>query len=381
VQKATLTDLQIKRLASPAKGTLTYWDANVKGLGLRVSQGGAKKFIVLVGSGSRQKIGRYPSVTLEAARKQAKRTLGEIALGRYMPRSIGFEDARELFLEDVERRNRSNTAYEYRRVLSKHFAFGKKPLSEITAQEISRCLDRLKDTPSEARHALTAIKVLLHWAVRRGYLLYDPCGALQAATRPVSRERVLSDRELAEVLVKTAKASFPYGKIVMLLILTGQRRGEIASLKWSYIDTDDRTITLPSEITKNRRQHTFPFGQGVADILEGMPQLGDYLFPASREHVRGKPTTVFNGWPKAKTQLDAKLEDAEPWTLHDLRRTFSTGLASLGIAQVVVEKLLNHVSGGALSPIAQVYNRHSYMAEMRAAIEAWEGKLATLVRP
>ena len=181
--------------------------------------------------------------------------------------------------------------------------------------------------------------------------------------------------------MNAVKTPYPFGFIVMLLILTGQRRGEIAALKWSYINVDDRTITLPAEATKNRRQHTFPFGQGVADILEGMPQLGDYLFPASREHVRGKPTTVFNGWPKAKAQLDAKLENVEPWTLHDLRRTFSTGLAALGIAQVVVEKLLNHVSGGALSPIAQVYNRHSYMAEMRAAIEAWEDKLATLVKP
>ncbi len=165
------------------------------------------------------------------------------------------------------------------------------------------------------------------------------------------------------------------------MILTGQRRGEIASLKWSYVDRDNRTITLPATLTKNRRQHTFPYGQGVADILGVIPEQGDYLFPASRDHVRGKPTTVFNGWPKAKAELDQKLEGVDPWTLHDLRRTFSSGLAALGVAQVVVEKLLNHVSGGTLSPIAQVYNRHSYMEEMRAAIAAWEAKLASLVKP
>jgi integrase len=161
-----------------------------------------------------------------------------------------------------------------------------------------------------------------------------------------------------------------------LLVLTGQRRGEIGALKWEYIDKEARTITLPPTLTKNRRQHTFPYGHAVADILEGIPEQSDFLFPASREHVRGKPTSVFNGWPKAKAQLDAKLAHVEPWTLHDLRRTFSSGLAALGIAQVVVEKLLNHVSGGTLSPIAQIYNRHSYMNEMRAAIAAWEVKLA-----
>ena len=376
-----LTDIAIRRLPTPAKGTMTYWDSSTKGLGLRVSQGGAKTFIVLIGSGKRHKIGRYPNVTLQAARVAAKRTLGEVALGQYLPKSIAFDDAKTLFLAAAEKRVRPRTAADYRRLLSKHFPFGRKQLGEITTQDIANRIDRIKNAPSEAHHALVAIKVFFRWVYRRGHVQEDPTGRIQAAVRSGARERVLSNDELGQVMKAAAKMPYPFGFIVMLLILTGQRRGEIASLKWSYVDMDDRTITLPAEATKNRRQHTFPFGQGTADIFEEVPQLGDYLFPASREHVRGKPTTVFNGWPKAKAQLDAKLENVEPWTLHDLRRTFSTGLASLGIAQVVVEKLLNHVSGGALSPIAQVYNRHSYMVEMRAAIEAWEGKLATLVRP
>ena len=98
---------------------------------------------------------------------------------------------------------------------------------------------------------------------------------------------MLSDDELGKVVAKAATMPYPFGPIVMLLILTGQRRGEIASLKWSYIDRDNRTITLPAMLTKNRRQHTFPFGQGVADIFDVIPEQGEYLFPASRDHVRG----------------------------------------------------------------------------------------------
>ena len=376
----TLTDLAIRRLPKPEQGTVTYWDANTKGLGLRISQGGAKTFIVLVGSGRRHKIGRYPSITLQAARVEAKRTLGEVALGKFLPKTITFDDAKTLFLDTAAQRNRPRTVSDYRRLLTRHFPFGKRQLSDITTQDIVRRLDRIKDTPFEANHALVAAKVFFRWLQRRGYVQADPSSALQASARLLARERVLTDAEVAQVFSNAATMGFPFGLIVMLLILTGQRRGEIASLQWSYINDDDRTITLPAAVTKNRRQHTFPYCQAVADILKVVPRQGEYLFPASRDHVRGKPTTVFNGWPKAKVQLDSKLENVEPWTLHDLRRTFSSGLAALGVAQVVVEKLLNHISGGTLSPIAQVYNRHSYMDEMRAAIAEWEAKLASLVQ-
>jgi integrase len=162
------------------------------------------------------------------------------------------------------------------------------------------------------------------------------------------------------------------------LILTGQRRGEIASLKWDYVNPQEQTITLPASLTKNGRQHTFPYGQRVADVLAAVPNQADYLFPAARSHVRDKPTTVFNGWPKAKATFDARLDRIAPWTLHDLRRTFSSNLAAIGIAPHITERLLNHVSGK-ISGIAAIYNRHSYMDEMRAAIDAWEAKLASLV--
>ena len=293
----TLTDVAIRRLPAPTKGTVTYWDLNTKGLGLRVSQGGAKTFIVLIESGKRHKIGRYPNVKLQDARVAAKRTLGEVALGEYLPKSIAFDDAKTLFLAAAEKRVSPRTAEDYRRLLNRHFPFGRKQLGEITTQDIANRIDRMKDAPSEAHHALVAAKVFFRWLYRRGRVQEDPTGRIQAAVRPTARERVLSDTELGQVMMNAVKTPYPFGFIVMLLILTGQRRGEIAALKWSYINVDDRTITLPAEATKNRRQHTFPFGQGVADILEGMPQLGDYLFPASREHVRGKPTTVFNGWP------------------------------------------------------------------------------------
>ena len=113
-------------------------------------------------------------------------------------------------------------------------------------------------------------------------------------------------------------------------------------------------------------------------MLEAVPLQGDYLFPAARSHVRGKPTTTFNGWSKAKTMLDDKLVSVAAWTLHDLRRTFATNLAALGVPIQVTEKILNHVSG-TISGVAAVYNRHTYMDEMREAVGLWEKKLQSLL--
>lgn len=143
--------------------------------------------------------------------------------------------------------------------------------------------------------------------------------------------------------------------------------------------TDD-LCTIPAAVTKNRRTHTFPLGPIARALLDAIPRFNDnpYVFPAQRQS--SEATTVFNGWSKPKADLDKKLS-IEPWTLHDLRRTFSSGMASIGVPQIVAEKLLNHVSGGTQSPIAQVYNRYSHLDEMREAVLKWESYLDRLDLP
>jgi integrase len=151
---------------------------------------------------------------------------------------------------------------------------------------------------------------------------------------------------------------YPYGTIVKLLILTGQRRGEIAGLRRSWI-TDD-AITFPQGFTKNRREHRIPISPLTEEIIARIPGVTDLLFPARGTEKKVLP---FNGWSKSKTEFDAPLGIPE-WTLHDLRRTYSSNLAKLGVPIHVTERLLNHVTG-IISGIAAVYNRHSYWEEMR----------------
>jgi integrase len=373
-----LTDITVRELKAPKRGQKFYADDVLAGFGVRVSQGGTKSFVLVHGPRrQRVTIGRYPIITLADARTEAKRRSAEIILGKFKPRSISFEDAKRRFLEACEAKNRARTVADYRRLL-KHFPFGKTQLSQISRHDIAQRLDKLRKTPSETNHALVAVKVFFRWTERQGFLESNPCGALRAQQAMVARDRVLTERELAEVLRLAMREPYPFGPIVTLLVLTGLRRGEVAAMRWSWIDLQNRTITVPAEIAKNRRQHVLPFGDLALEVLQSVPNMGDLLFPASRSHVRGRLTSVYNGWPKAKVSFDKKLNCVAHYTLHDLRRTFSSQLASLGTPIHVTEKLLNHVSG-TVSGVAAVYNRYSYAPEMRAAVEAYETRLKELL--
>jgi len=371
-----LTDISVKALTAPAKGQTTYWDASHTGFGLRISQGGTKTFVVVHGVERRRfTIGRYPTISLKQARDKAKELQAGLTLGLIEKRpSPASTDALKLYLEASEAKNRPGTVTEYRRLLTNHFAFGRKRLSEITRADIQAKLNKLKDRPSEQRHAFVALKVFFNWAVREEHLPVSPIASMQPPTRQRSRERVLEPKELVEIFEKATAYHRPYGHIVQLLILTGQRRGEIGALRWSWIDRDKQLITYPPEFTKNRRLHVLPYGKRVAAILDDIPEHvgSDFVIPGR------KPGSHFNSWSKSKRMFDATLEGVDPYVIHDLRRTYSSILAQLGTPIHVTEKLLNHVSG-TISGVAAIYNRHSYLDEMREAVTAYEEHLGQWV--
>lgn len=374
-----LTEFSLRAAEPPLSGTVTLWDGGLKNFGCRISAKGTKSFIVLLGSGRRHTIGRYPLVSLADARAAARRILAEKALGKERPGSISYRAAVEEFIEVCNEKNRPGTVVEYRRLLNSHFPFGTTKLSEITIGQIEKYLKGLAGRPSEQRHAFVAIKMFFKWSLKRHYILANPCDALFGLPKPPSRSRVLTNDELRAVLLQARAEVGAYGKIVELLILTGQRRGEIAALQWDWINEKERTISLPSAICKNGREHVFPYGDLAVAVLKTIPRRSPYLFPATKERRIGQPATTFAGWNKPKAALDGRCDIAH-WTLHDLRRTFATNLAALQIPPHVTERLLNHASG-TISGVAAIYNRHAYIEEMRQAVEAWEKRLIELLSP
>ena len=165
-----------------------------------------------------------------------------------------------------------------------------------------------------------------------------------------------------------------YGAIVRLLILTGQRKSEIADLKWSEIDFDKRQIHLSAARTKNGREHIVPLSNEAMRILKAMPVV------AGREYVFGEGRRGFQGWSKSKWLIGTKLPaDMPPWTLHDIRRSVITHLCEHGIAEPhIAEAIANHVSGHRAG-VAGVYNRAAYAAEKREALERWGERVSALV--
>lgn len=368
----SLTDLQIKRLKAPETGQKTYYDNALPGFGVRVSQGGTKTFVVLYGKDrKRRSLGRYPDLSLAEARLLAKQAQVDITLDDRHPKSslpkVSFDAARTKFLSDCEARTKPRTVDEYRRLLHRHYHFDQ-DICDLTRHDIASVVEGIKAKPSEQKHAFVAIQTMMNWCVKRGFLDLSAVPPMTLKSRP--RERVLSDRELAAVWTRAETFGYPYGPIVQLLILTGQRKGEVVGLRRSWIA--DQRIVYPSEFVKNQRSHTVPLGKRAQRLTDALPGQTDLFFPSRFEDE--KP---FNGFSKCKAAFDQDIE-VEPYTLHDLRRTFSSTMAKLGTPIHVTERILNHVSG-TISGVAAVYNRHAYIDEMQEAFSVYEDYLADVL--
>lgn len=354
------TELTIRNLKPGS-----YFDAKMPAFGIRIGKNRKTWMVIRGRERIRTRVGHYPALPLAEARKKALVLLGTPL--EQNPVST-FAEGRELFLRThCSQKQRERTRKETERLLTKHFAsLDPKKLSTITTAQISSILDGLLKTPSEAQHAFKVARTFFRWAEKRGYCK-NIC-TMPAPSREISRERVLTDDELRRVY---RGGTDQFGQIVRLLILTGQRRSEISTLKWEYIDLERGEISLPPEGVKNGRRHNFPIGPIAKKILGEVPKAGDYLFLARRRE------TPFTGFSSCKADLDAETGVGN-WTLHDLRRTFATNLAGLGVAPHVIERLLNHITGS-LSPIALRYNKAKYDKEMREALLLWEAHLARIL--
>jgi integrase len=374
---ANLTDLAIRSFPVPTSGQKAYFDDAVPGFGVRVSQGGTRSFFLFTGKAHnrrRHSIGRVGIITLAQARAEAKRLLAEQTLGLSKPKSITFSAALEIFEQQKYPELKPRTVYDYKATFRRHFSkkLGDVRLADISFEDVTAITDKLVRVPSEQRHALVVGNTFFRWCVRRRFLKHSPLDGVDVP-KPSSRKRVLSDDELVAVYRAAEAMPGPFGPIVQLLILTGQRRGEIASLHSSWLNLTDRSFTLPEGFAKNHRVHTVPLGPMALDII-GTIQREGLLFPARGGHDR-----PFCGFSKSKETLDEGLEDVAPFTLHDLRRTFSTGLARLGVAPHIKEALLNHAA--AKSEVEAIYDHYRYEPEKRDAIEKWESHVAMLLRP
>lgn len=391
-----LTILAIRNL-KPGMARREIPEGLVSGLYFILQPGGAASWALRYRRGGKPRkltLGPYPAVELGLARDLARKAIGELAQGRdpagekqsakLAARVPDGHDLVEKIGEQFIARHiratmRPSWAREAERMVRKEIigAWHGRRLSKIDKADIHKLLDAIVDRPAPilANRVFATLRRMCSWAVVRGVLDASPSDRVKPPTAEKSRDRVLSDDELRAVWQSAEALGWPFGPLVQLLALTGQRRDEVASARWSEVDFDAKVWTLPKERCKNNVAHHVPLSPQALRILENLPRImddQDFVFTTN-----GK--TAVSGFSRAKRRLDAALpSDMEPWTFHDLRRTFASGCARLGVAVHVVEAALNHKSG-TIRGVAAVYNRYSYNTEKRAALEAWSRFLEQLV--
>lgn len=374
MSKIALTDISVRALKAPAQGQTTVWDKNSP-IGVRVSQGGSKTFIVMIGSGQRRTIGRVGIITLSDARGEAKRILAERTLGIAKKVStITFASALPQFLEENYKGRKPRTKQEAKRLLEKHLlpALRNTALAEVTDTDIGRQLDKLSHAPSEKLHCFRAARAFLRWCTRppRRYIPHSPLEGYEAPSQDGKRNRILTDNELVAVWYA---ATGSFGAMVKLLILWGVRKGEVGRLSRTWME--DGVLTIPGAFTKNGRAHAVPLLPMARTILETQTGRGNYFFPG-----RWDDDTHFGdgSWGKLKRELDER-SGVNGWTIHDLRRTFRSNMARLRVPRELAEILLNHVTGANKSDLDEIYDRYDYIEEKRAALAKWEARLTDLL--
>ncbi len=381
-----LTKASIAALELPAgKSDHIEWDTTLPGFGVRVRTSGKRTFIVQYRVGHAQRretLGDVRELDLEQARRAAKRKLGAVALGHdpaaekaearaRAKHTLGAVLPRFIERQRARVRPRSMPAIELH-LLRRWAPLHGLPLHQISRREIAARLSEIEAEhgPNPARNARTALGSFFAWAMKEGIVEANPIIATNTPPPVKARERVLSDGEL--VAIWHGCLDDDYGSIVQLLMLTGCRRDEIRQLRWPEID--GTMLRIPGDRTKNGRPHVLPLPPLAMQIIEKVPfcRLGH------DKRVFGRGESGFGAWSQAKEALDTRMTLAEPWRLHDLRRTFASGLARLGVEIATIEQCLNHRSG-TFRGIVSVYQQHDFVPEKRRALAIWADHVRSIV--
>ncbi len=373
---------------APGQAERIVWDAEVRSFGVRIRASGARTWVIRPprsGGASRlHTLGSADAIDLASARRAAQEKIAEAALGGDYTKAkaearaqaaVKFGGLLDRYISDKqEQGRRASTLANLKNHLFAHWGpLHGRPLSAITRAEISARHRQITSEfgPHAADRARSVLSTFFAWAMAEGLADSNPVTATRTATAPTRRERVLTDAEL--VAVWRACRNDDFGRIVRLLILTGQRRNEVAGMRRSEINLSGALWTLSAERSKNKRTHEIPLSPLAAAIL------ADGMADGGRDLVFGEGEGAFSGFSRAKAALDRRVgEAAEEWGLHDLRRTAATRMADLGVVPHVVEAVLNHVSGSKAG-VAGIYNRANYREEKRAAMALWAEYVGQMV--
>lgn len=377
------------------------------GLYLVVQPTGAKSWACWYRIGGRQRkltLGRFPAVSLATARAVAANALADVASGKNpasdkraaraqaaLPIGDAFRDFLDKHtLTQQGRAIRESTKRETGRLLglkrdpadlNKWIVTGGgvlarwshgKTLQAVTKREVRDLLDDLAETaPVTANRTLAALKTAFRFHLKRDNLAVSPAADVDdPAQEGGGRDRVLPDAELGALWRAAEEEGYAYGRMVQLLILTGCRLNEVRAAPRSEIDLAKREWLIPGARVKNGVDHLVPVGDMMASIVAALPTIGSgkLLFTTTGNNP-------ISGLSKIKARLHKAMarelrQEPPPWSLHDIRRTFVSGLQRLGVGLEIREACVNHrtIRAG----VAGIYGPYDYWPEKKHAFALWE---------
>ena len=368
----------------------------------RLTSSGTRSFSVRTRLNGQQLRFTYPAVArvenLEDARGWAHRIVDKCKAGldpreeQWRVQKVSESDALrfwvvlETFIARHAKRNK--TWRDTQAIFALHVLpyWGNRLITEISRSDVARLLDIVEDRTSVYRtnRVLAAVRKLFNWAVARGTIEKSPVVPGMARQGEKSRDRYLTPREIRLVWKSAQKLGYPAGTLIQLLLLTGQRRSEVAGMRWDQLDLErEKVWTLPPEQTKAGREHCVPLSDPAIHLIQSAPQLGEYVLSTGG-------ATPISGFSKWKKRLDEEvaaflrgeaaadsptIPPLPSWRLHDLRRTVATHMEELGIPPHMVGSVLNHDPKG-YKGVTSVYTRGNLLYERRKALTAWARFLA-----
>jgi integrase len=386
--KMKFTDDRVRKLKpEDFAGREHIWHSDIPGFGIRRRASGHTTFVVHYRFGGRSipyTLGPTSLWRVAAATTEAQRILAQVKLGRdpQAEKAIAhgraaetFESVRTKYLAFAKLKLRTRSYDEVNRHLTSHLSsLSNKSIHAIDKLQAAEALEtiRLTSGPGAADRTRASAIAMFTWAMRNTSAERNPFALTSKFDLGQSRDRVLSDSEIAEVWKNSGEDD--YGRIVRLLLLTGARRDEVSHAKREEFNLNGRLWTLPKERAKNNTEIKLPLTALTLKILESIPEREDSDF------IFGTGQRGFQGWSRAKAALDARILKSrlaagnetpiEPWVLHDLRRTCATRMGDIGILPHHIEACLNHKSGSKAG-VAGVYNHAQYATAMRDAFDRW----------
>lgn len=393
------------------KAQTEYRDGKTPGLSLIVGKKAKAWSLTYTAPGGKRKriiLGRYPAVGLASARERAQGVFRSLhsdvdpaAIRKSYRQSPTVSEAGEEYLR-LYASKKASLRFDEGVVRNELIPqLGDRKLVDVKRQDVQTVVRRVLDRGAGvmANRTLEVLRKFFAWSVEQGWIDVNPAVGISRPTSERPRTRALSEEELRDLwkaldgVSRQARAGFK------LLLLTGQREMEVMRMRWSEVDFERGVWTLPADDAgRSKSRHTphlVPLTPASAAILADLrPADGTNGAPEPGGRRNGMPASptanyVFRGRHRdgaaaaptrgilvgAKDILDGQLKFAEPWRIHDLRRTVRTGLSQLSVPPHVAELVIGHAAGG----LVKVYDRYDYLAEKRQALTRWANRLLTIV--